>query len=543
MIIDKLQGLAHGIILSWGWRRAVLAMAAGAIAALAMPPFGFFPALIVSLVAAIWLIDGSGGAGAGRRLGPLRAAASAGWFWGFGYSLAGLWWLGAAFLVEADRFAWAMPLGVIGLPAALAFFYAFGFLAARLVWSAGPWRILALAFGLGLAEWLRGHLFTGFPWNSLGMALGQQLWPMQIAALIGLWGMTVLAVAIAAAPATIATAARPAGRWIPAGAAIVAMIAVTGYGAMRVPASPSPLVAGVQLRIMQPNLPQDEKFNPANREEIMERYLRLSDRATSPQTSGVADVTHLIWPESAFPFLLHNDRRALAQIAALLPSDVTLITGAARAEERLRGEGHDFFNSIHVVAGDGSIRATYDKVHLVPFGEYLPSLFDGTLRALGLREFIQVPGGFTAATRRRMLEAPGLPPIAAGICYEAIFPGAVRPDDESGTRRSGMILNVTNDAWFGDTPGPRQHFAQARLRAVEEGLPLVRAANSGISAVIDPYGRILSSLDVNIEGVLDSGLPEQHAPTIFARFGNGIFWLQLLLCLLASLTARRIAGT
>jgi apolipoprotein N-acyltransferase len=320
------------------------------------------------------------------------------------------------------------------------------------------------------------------------------------------------------------------------------MIAVTGYGAMRVPASPSPLVAGVQLRIMQPNLPQDEKFNPANREEIMERYLRLSDRATSPQTSGVADVTHLIWPESAFPFLLHNDRRALAQIAALLPSDVTLITGAARAEERLRGDGHDFFNSIHVVAGDGSIRATYDKVHLVPFGEYLPSLFDGSLRALGLREFIQVPGGFTAATRRRMLEAPGLPPIAAGICYEAVFPGAVRSEDETETRRAGMILNVTNDAWFGDTPGPRQHFAQARLRAVEEGLPLVRAANSGISAVIDPYGRILSSLDVNIAGVIDSGLPEQDAPTIFARFGNGIFWLQLLLCLLASLTARRIAG-
>ncbi|MCC5978667.1 MAG: apolipoprotein N-acyltransferase [Salinarimonas sp.] len=543
MIITRLQALAHGIILSWGLRRALLAMAAGAVGALAMPPYGFFPALILSLGIAVWLIDGAGGAGAGKRLGTLRAAAVAGWFWGFGYGLAGLWWLGAAFLVEADRFAWAMPLGVIGLPAALAFFYAFGFLAARLVWSAGPWRVLALAFGLGLAEWLRGYLFTGFPWNSLGMALGQQLWPMQIAAVIGLWGMTVLTVAIAAAPATIATAARPAGRWVPTCVAFLVLVAVVGHGAMRVPAAPSALVPDVRLRIMQPNLPQDEKFNPANREDIMQLYLRLSDRATSPQTSGVADATHLIWPESAFPFLLHNDRRALAQIAGLLPSDVTLITGAARAEERLRGEGHDFFNSIHVIAGDGSIRATYDKVHLVPFGEYLPAIFDGTLRALGLREFIQVPGGFTAANRRRMLEAPGLPPIAAGICYEAIFPGAVRPDDESDARQAGLILNVTNDAWFGDTPGPRQHFAQARLRAVEEGLPLVRAANSGISAVVDPYGRILASLDMNIEGVIDSGLPERQERTFFARFGNGIFWLQLLLCLLASLTARRIAGT
>ncbi len=534
-------GIAHAVILSWGWRRAAIAFAAGAVAALAMPPYGFFPALIVSLCVAVWLLDGAAGAGAGKRLGSIRAAAWAGWFWGFGFFLAGLWWLGSAFLVEADRFAWAMPLGVVGLPAVLALFFAFGFVAARMVWSASAWRILALAFGLGLAEWLRGHLFTGFPWNSLGMALGQQLWPMQVASLIGLWGMTVLAIAIAAAPATLATGATLRARLTPSLIALAGLIAVIGYGALRIPAAPSPLVADVRLRIMQPNLPQDEKFNPANREEIMARYLRLSDRATSPQTSGIADVTHLIWPESAFPFLLHRDSRALAQIAALLPSHVTLITGAARAQERLQGQGHDFFNAIHVVAADGSIRATYDKVHLVPFGEYLPAIFDRSLRALGLREFIQVPGGFTAATRRRVLEAPGLPPIAAGICYEAIFPGAVLPRNAHDHADPGMILNVTNDAWFGDTPGPRQHFAQARLRSVEEGLPLVRAANSGISAVIDPYGRILASLDVNIEGVLDAGLPQRNNPTIFAQFGNSIFWLQLLLCLGAAVAARRRA--
>lgn len=534
-------GIAHAVILSWGWRRAAIAFAAGAVAALAMPPYGFFPALIVSLCIAVWLLDGAAGAGAGKRFGTIRAAAVAGWFWGFGFFLAGLWWLGAAFLVEADRFAWAMPLGVVGLPAVLALFFAFGFVAARMVWSASAWRILALAFGLGLAEWLRGHLFTGFPWNTLGMALGQQLWPMQIASLIGLWGMTVLAIAIAAAPATLATGATLRARLTPSLIALATLIAVIGYGAIRVPAAPTPLVADVRLRIMQPNLPQDEKFNPANREEIMARYLRLSDRPTSPQTSGIADVTHLIWPESAFPFLLHRDSRALAQIAALLPAHVTLITGAARAQERLQGEGHDFFNSIHVVGADGSIRATYDKVHLVPFGEYLPAIFDRSLRALGLREFIQVPGGFTAATRRRVLEAPGLPPIAAGICYEAIFPGAVRPQNLHDLADPGLILNVTNDAWFGDTPGPRQHFAQARLRSVEEGLPLVRAANSGISAVIDPYGRILASLDVNIEGVLDAGLPQRNNPTIFAQFGNSIFWLQLLLCLGAAVAARRRA--
>ncbi len=534
-------GIVHGVILSWGWRRAGWAFGAGAVGALAMPPFGFFPALIVSLCIAVWLIDGSGGAGAGKRFGTVRAAAVAGWFWGFGYFLAGLWWLGLAFLVEADRFAWAMPLGVVGLPAVLALFFAFGFAVARLLWSAGAWRIFALAFGLALAEWLRGNLFTGFPWNTLGMALGQHLWTMQIGAVIGLWGMTLLAVAIAAAPATLATEPGRSGRLAPTVIALAVFVAIAGYGAIRVPAAPTPLVSDVRLRIMQPNLPQDEKFNPANREEIMARYLRLSDRATSPQTSGIADVTHLIWPESAFPFLLHRDSRALAQIAALLPSDVTLITGAARAQERLEDGGVDFFNAIHVVAADGSIRATYDKVHLVPFGEYLPAIFDRSLRAIGLREFIQVPGGFTAGTRRRVLEAPGLPPIAAGICYEAIFPGAVRPENLNDPRDVGMMLNVTNDAWFGDTPGPRQHFAQARLRAVEEGLPMVRAANSGISAVIDPYGRILSSLDVNIEGVIDSGLPQGSNPTIFVRFGNSIFGLQLLLCLGVAVAARRRA--
>lgn len=527
--------LAHGVILSWGWRRAAIACGAGALGALAMPPFGFAPALVVSLCVAVWLIDGAGGEG---RLGPLRAAALAGWFWGFGYCLAGLWWLGAAFLVEADRFAWAMPLGVVGLPAGLAFFFAFGFAASRLIWSRGAWRVLALAAGLGLAEWLRGNVFTGFPWNTLGMALGQNVWTMQSASALGLYGLTIVAVAIAASPATLATGAGARGRLAPTMLAAAALAGLVAYGFARLPASPSPLAPDVRLRIMQPNLPQDAKFNPDNREEIMALYLRLSDRATSPSTSGVADATHLIWPESAFPFLLHRDARALAQIAGLLPDGVTLLTGAARVEEALNGQGFDFYNAIQAVGSNGAILATYDKVHLVPFGEYLPALFDGALRALGLREFVAVPGGFTAGTRRAALMAPGLPPAAATVCYEAIFPGAVRPSGP-GAPEPGFILNVTNDAWFGDTPGPRQHFAQARLRAVEEGLPLVRAANTGISAVVDPYGRIVASLGVGIEGVLDAGLPEKTAPTLFARFGDGLFWLLFLFCGVAATTMRR----
>ncbi|WP_349369466.1 apolipoprotein N-acyltransferase [Salinarimonas sp.] len=527
-----MTALAHRVVLAWGWRRALIALLAGAAGALAMPPFGLFPALIVSLVPAIWLLDGLGTRGGARTL---AEAAWIGWLWGFGYMVAGLWWLGMAFLVEADRYAWAMPLGIVGLPAALAFFYAAGFAAARLAWSRGAGRILGFAAAIAAAEWLRGHLFTGFPWNTLGMSLAQQVWPMQAASSLGLYGLTLVAVAIAAAPATLGTAKSPAGRAGPAALALAALAGLVGYGAWRVPADPSPELPGVALRIMQPNLAQNEKFDASRREEIMDRYIRLSDRATSPERAGLADATHLVWPEAAFPFLLHRDARALAQIAAMLPPGAVLITGAARIDEGyLPGEEPVFYNSIHVIADDGAILESYDKVHLVPFGEYLPEVFAWALETMGLAPFVNVPGGFSPGAAAQSLSVPGLPRVAASVCYEAVFPGAVTP----GEARPGLLLNVTNDGWFGDTPGPRQHLAQARLRTVEEGLPLVRAANTGISAVIDPYGRVVAELPVGVAGLIDAGLPQRIEPTFYARFGDGVFAILLLICAGAALLLR-----
>ncbi|HEY0570373.1 MAG TPA: apolipoprotein N-acyltransferase, partial [Enterovirga sp.] len=271
---------------------------------------------------------------------------------------------------------------------------------------------------------------------------------------------------------------------------------------------------------------------------ILDRYIALSDRATSPNTTGLSDVTHLIWPESAFPFLLHREPAALARIGSMLPRGGVLVTGAAREGARLPGEtGRRFFNSIQVVADDGSIVAGYDKVHLVPFGEYVPRFLDGALRALGIRQFVHIPGGFTAGERRLALNVPGLPAVAATVCYEAIFPDEARPAG----LRPGLILNVTNDGWFGDTPGPRQHFAQARLRAVEQGLPLVRAANTGISAVIDPYGRVVATLPVGVEGVLDSSLPRALNGTLYEFNGRFLNILLLLACAAAALAARHFA--
>jgi apolipoprotein N-acyltransferase len=523
--------LAKRVTLLRGWRRWLAAFTAGAVGALAMPPFGFLPALFLSLVPAIWLLDGTTGADLSRWA-PLKAAAFLGWFWGFGYFVAGLWWLGAAFLVEADQFAWAMPFGVLGLPALLAFFSALGFALARLLWLPDARRILAFALGLTVAEWLRGHLFTGFPWNSPGMALGQNLWLMQSASLVGLYGLTFLSLCIGAAPAVLLTGRTAHARWTAPVLAAALLLGLAAFGFWRVPAEASATVPDVRLRIMQPNLPQDAKFNPRNRDAIMRHYLTLSAR---PDEKGATAPTHIIWPESAFPFLLHRDPASLAQIGALLEPGSVLITGAARMDEPLPGEAvGKFYNAIQVIDDRGTILGSYDKVHLVPFGEYVPRVLDALIRAVGLRQFVHIPGGFEPAERPVTLAIPGLPPVAATICYEAIFPGEILSDGP----RPDLILNVTNDAWFGRTPGPYQHFAQARLRAVEEGLPLVRAANTGISAVIDPFGRIVDYLPLSVEANIDSTLPVAEPATVYSKWGKFALTVTLVICLMLLVVRR-----
>jgi apolipoprotein N-acyltransferase len=248
----------------------------------------------------------------------------------------------------------------------------------------------------------------------------------------------------------------------------------------------------------------------------MSHYLSLSDRATGPQSSGLREVTHLIWPESAFPFFLTREADAMKQIADMLPTGTVLITGAARYADSSPGEKRRAYNSVYVIDHDGTVLSVYDKVHLVPFGEYLP--FQTALENLGLMQLTKVQGGFLSGDRHRTYELRGAPRFLPLICYEIVFPGAVVPAGE----RPGWLLNVTNDAWFGISSGPYQHFQQARVRAIEEGLPLVRAANSGISAVVDPLGRIVRQLPLGTEGVLDSGLPRPIAATIFARFGDAM---------------------
>jgi apolipoprotein N-acyltransferase len=392
---------------------------------------------------------------------------------------------------------------------------------------------LTFAWALSAAEWLRGHILTGFPWNSPGMALGADLMLAQSASLIGLYGLTLLAAAVFASPATLATEPTRRARWVVPIIALLVLGGLAAFGAWRLGAGPPGMVAGVKLRIMQPNLAPDQKFIPANREEIVSRYLALSDKATSPERSGVADVTHLFWPESAFPFILTREPEMLARISAFLGNKTTLISGAIRAQEPLPGEyGARYFNSIFVI-GKGTLLDFADKVHLVPFGEYLPlqDFFD----RLGLRQLVRVPGGFTPGLEHKTLKIPGLPDAAPLICYEAVFPGEAVPQ---GAGRFGLMVNVSNDAWYGQTSGPYQHLAQARLRSIEQGLPLVRAANTGISAVIDPYGRVVASLPLGVEAVLDSELPRAISPPLYAKLGDGPFFAMMLSLMIAGFVLR-----
>ncbi|SFK39803.1 apolipoprotein N-acyltransferase [Methylocapsa palsarum] len=586
--------LYAALVSARGWRRRLIAFAAGAVGALAMAPFDFMPAMIVSMTAAVWLIDAcveaapakqehipiglnpsnlqdyaqafdsgaisdrshdfmrSESALAARLRLPAGAwsAFGAGWWWGFGYFVAGLWWLGAAFLVDADEFLWALPLGVAGLPAYLAIFPGFGFMLARLLWSPGSGRLFALAAGLGLTEWLRGHVLTGFPWNNFGMALGGNLVTAQLASIVGLYGLTVISVAMFSAPAAVCSPRAkltPRSAASPVLAALAALAAIIGFGELRLGEPDPGVTPGIAIRIMQPNLALDAKFRPENKVAILSHYLNLAGRPAEDAAFEHATATLHVWPESAFPFVLSRDAWALDKIGAFLPPDSFLFTGAARAQEAAQeaadeaaeqaarrdeaDNGADdedplassapsvkFYNAIQVVSAGGLILDNYDKVHLVPFGEYLP--LESLLRRLGLRQFIHVPGGFSPGSARASLSAPGLPKAAPLVCYEAIFPGEVVPDDPL-SERPGYLLNVTNDGWFGQTAGPHQHFAQVRLRAIEEGLPVVRAANSGVSAIIDAYGRVLRELPLGATGVLDGPLPLRIAPPLFARFPRG----------------------
>jgi apolipoprotein N-acyltransferase len=504
-----------------GWRRSLGALAAGGLSVVGFAPFFASPILFLTLPIFVWLIDASRGA---------KQAAWIGWSFGFGYYFFSLFWIGEAFLVEAEKFAALLPLAVTLLPAGLALFYAGAAFVARRFWFSGFSRILMLASTIAIAEWLRGHVLTGFPWNVLGYALTGTDILMQSAALVGVYALTIPAVVIFASPLVLL-----ADGWRPLraiAAAVVPIAAMAAYGALRLPAGSVEMVPGVKLRLVQPSVPQREKWLPEFQGRIFEDHLALSRTGADGTQDKLESITHVIWPEAAMPFLPLEHPDALAAIADMLPPGRMLITGALRratdADKNLppgdrRRQG---YNSMLVFRDDGVLAATYDKIHLVPFGEYLP--LERVFGALGLARLAHGHGSFlTGIEPRPLLSIAGMPPAAALICYEALFPGAV----VQGVERPGLLLNLTNDGWFGSTIGPPGHFHQAKVRAVEEGLPLVRVANNGISGVIDPYGRVIQTLGLNIRKSVDSPLPVSLSSTPYSRVVDFNFLILLLICL------------
>ena len=499
---------------SWLFR-LLLAVLFGAGAALALAPWYLWPLMVVGFSGLLWLLQGTAGSG--------RAFAH-GWAFGVGYFLVGLHWIGHAFLVDAERFAWMMPFAVFGLAAGLALFPALAAALARRVSQPGPSRLLALALFWGLLEWLRGWLLTGFPWLLSGHVWAGGDVSLQANAYLGASGLGLLTVLAAAAPALFISRDRGLRKQgvvvnvlALALVGLVLVLAMLRWQGAAVDNHP-----GVRLRLVQAGIAQADKWRPELRDQHLALYLRLS---LGPDKSGrPPNFTHLIWPETATPFFLDRDHERRRVIARSLPRDSLLITGSPRRADG-RGNKPKLYNSVLTLASGGAVKALYDKQHLVPFGEYLP--LRKVLAYLGLDKLAHGAVDFSSGGGPRVVSTPGLPPFRPLICYEIIFPREIFDTGNNSYPR--WLLNLTNDAWFGDSFGPRQHLAIARIRAVELGLPVVRAANTGISAIIDPYGRIKAQLSLSAKGVIDSNLPIALPKTVYARLGD---WIFALLCLL-----------
>ncbi|MGF9565462.1 apolipoprotein N-acyltransferase [Neorhizobium sp. JUb45] len=491
-----MERLAGKVMLLWGWQRALLAIAAGAIGALALPPVGFFAALFVSFTLLVWLMDGSTAGSEGGFLRRFRATFILGWLFGFGYFVAGLWWLGNALLVDSDEFAWALPLAIFGLPAFLALYYGLATAIAGILWSDGFGRLAALALGFGLGEWLRSFVMTGFPWNTIAYGIMPIPMMMQSAGVVGIFGLSILAVFIFAAPALIGTR-----KGMVTGLSIASALfaAHLGYGAWRLHGADALMAARppqeISVRLVQPVIDQARKMDNSDRIAIFEEHLALS---AMPPSEGATRPNVIVWPETSLPFILTQNQDALVRISDVLQDGQVLIVGAVRAEDAGPGRPPRYYNSIYAIDSQGQIIGASDKVHLTPFGEYLP--YEDFFNSIGIGNVVDMPGGYTAGSRRSLITLPSGTSFYPLICYEAIFPDEITSDIE----KASVILNITNDAWFGISPGPYQHFQQARIRAIETGLPLIRDANNGISAVVDPFGRISTGLELDHKGVIDS---------------------------------------
>jgi apolipoprotein N-acyltransferase len=505
------------------WSGPVLALVAGLAAALAHPPFGVLPGLL-GYALLLHLLDTPSEAR------PLRSAFWRGWLAGLAYFGLGTWWIAEAFMVDAANQGWMAPFAVAAMAGGLALFWGLAGLLYRLVKPTGAWRVLVFAGVFAALEWIRGHVLTGFPWNLPGETWRAGSPPSQAAALVGAYGLTWITLAIAAAPAVWREGK---GGRIALGAALAGLVALYGYGAV---VQSRPLASGppVSVRIVQANIQQDAKWDAVRFSQIVQSYVALTAK---PYAGKPADL--VIWPEGALPAAV-NDYLApgtwvrQAILDAVQPGQ-TLLIGGYRYEGSV--DKPVYYNSLIALrrtATDLEVVGVYDKHRLVPFGEYLPA--EAFLTRIGFKSLAHLGDGFATGPRPAPLGvAPDLL-VQPLICYESLFPGLAKPDPNV-----RVLINVSNDAWFGVTSGPLQHLNLASYRAIESAKPILRATPTGVSAVIDARGRIVpgTRLDLGKSGVIDAVIPGMGGVTPFDDFGNLTFVVLLLISAVASAGRQR----
>ena len=487
-----------------------LALAAGGAAAIAFPPFGVWPG-VFGFALLLRQLDKSSSAR------PLWDAFGVGWTAGFAYFLISTWWVGEAFLVDIADHGWQAPFAVFFLSGGLALLWGAAALVYRLIAPSGPGRVLVFAAVFSLFEWLRGHILTGFPWDLPGEVWRAGSAPSEGAAVLGAYGMSFVTLSIGAAPEVWRKGAGRGDIAVIAAAAL-ALAALWVGGAVRLAVAPAPSGHALRLRIVQADIPQAEKWTPEALLSIIQRHVAL----TGQPAARTPDV--VIWPEAAIPdsvedFLAPGAWPREALIKAMIPGE-TLLLGAVHIDSSVTPPL--YYNSLFAVRRVGDdlrMLGRYDKHHLVPFGEYMP--FDTIAAAIGFKTLVHIGDGFSAGPRPVALSVPGLAPLQPLICYEGLFPSSFARTGP----RPAWIANVSNDAWFGETSGPWQHLNLASYRAIEEGVPVVRATPTGVSAVVDAYGRPKALLGLGKAGVIDADLPPMLAPTPYSRWRDGPFWI------------------
>jgi apolipoprotein N-acyltransferase len=497
------------------WSRIGLSLVAGGLAAVVHPPFGFLPGLVAYPL--LMLLA--------ERSASIRGAFWVGWLAGFAYFLVSCWWVAEAFLVNPAQ-AWMAPFAASLLPAGIGLFWGGATALFRRFAPTGLLRVLVFAACFALLEWLRGHVLTGFPWNPAGAGWRAGSAASQFASIVGVYGLGLVTVAAASALAPLFVPGPTKGRIGLAVAGAAAFAALVVGGTVRL-AGVQIRDAGTLVRIVQPDVDQESKWTPEAYRSIVDRYVNLTARPGEV----LPDV--VIWPEGALPASFDDvfapgspDGAAIAR--ALRPGQ-TLLAGFARGERDADGRAR-YFNSLIALEDEGGeglrIAAIYDKHRLVPFGEFLP--LGELMGAAGIRSLVHMPADFSAGPTPAPIDLPNAPRVQPLVCYESLYPGFT----PAGRGRPEWIVNVSNDAWFGATSGPLQHLNLASYRAIETGLPVVRATPTGVSAVIDPWGRVIDGqrLESGESGVIDALLPAPAAVTPYGRWGDLGFGLMLLFC-------------